>query len=208
MLRAELIAAAHQQRRADDGERKRDALPLRRRAVREPQAVSGEDEAARYCRTGSRCRAWSCGCPRSRRRGRAHRRSPRSAMVIDQRAPRPMRPAARSPGAISNRNGSASASRQKPAATGPTSDKPHQPRPEGQARHCRAAARERRGGAVRRRGGSRGSAHSRSAAAAMQLGRVLLAQVEQGERRPGRGAALVELARDRSGRSPAPRSRQ
>ncbi len=113
------------------GQAQRRGLKRRRPFAHQPQVPRRRRRSSRYCRTRWRCRAWSAGCRHARRRGRRRRRRrprrPRWSTIVRGRCT-----GWRNIQAIAHRNGSASASRQKPAATGPDSAVAHQERPAGQ----------------------------------------------------------------------------
>ena len=97
----------------------------------------------RYCRTGWRCRAWSAGCPRARRRGRRRRRKRRARW-------RSSAPCAG--GAPAGRtSGRAATGREAPAPSARSRPRPARRRCCGpgkvrrRARDCRPGARGRRG---------------------------------------------------------------
>ena len=215
------IAAAHQQRGAERCEQQAPTTAAATAAAARATARRSRRRSCRCCRTGSNCRAWSCGCRRSRRRGRAHRRSPRRRWS-DQRARAASAPPARRRCATSQQQ--RKRERQPPEAgrDRPDVGQAHHPRPERQ----RDIAEQERGEGERVRVGLvavRNLRHPSSELACIHgrraqngpgtssddvTGAYFSRSSNKRERRLGRAAALVELGRDRSGRSPAPRPRR
>ena len=119
MRRRQFGASDHQQARSRS-RRGRARAPESTTAICAPATAPRRRTGSwRYCRTGWRCRAWSAGSRHATRQDRRRRRRRRAG----SRRPAPRAASAPAGGrdnASRNRNGTASASRQKPAATGPT----------------------------------------------------------------------------------------